>query len=160
MPEQGCGLPSGSQHAAPLLKDLKTWLDDQEFLPKELTGKAATYTLNQWDALNRYVEDGNLAIDNNAAERAMKPVAIGRKNWLFVGSPQAGQRAAILMSLMASCKSCEVEPWAWLKAALTELPRGASSKSLLPDAWLQQNPSHKWTIAQRRRDERQKKNYL
>ena len=74
------------QHAAPLLKDLKTWLDDQEFLPKELTGKAATYTLNQWDALNRYLEDGVLAIDNNAAERAMKPVAIGRKNWLFVAA--------------------------------------------------------------------------
>lgn len=153
-------LAQRTEHAAPLLADLKTWLDDQEFLPKELTGKAATYTLNQWDALNRYLEDGDLAIDNNAAERAMKPVAIGRKNWLFVGSPQAGQRAAILMSLIASCKSCEAEPWAWLKAALTELPCGASPESLLPDIWLQSNPSHNWTIAQRRREERQKKNYL
>ena len=61
---------------------------------------------------------------------------------------------------MASCKSCETEPWTWLKAASTELPCGASPESLLPDTWLQANPSHKWTIAQRRREERQKKNYL
>jgi hypothetical protein len=74
--------------------------DTQEFLPKSLIGKAATYTINQWNALNCYLEDGDLSIDNNAAERAMKPVAIGRKNWLFVGSPAAGRPAAILMSLV------------------------------------------------------------
>jgi hypothetical protein len=78
--------------------------DTQEFLPKSLIGKAATYTINQWNALNGYLEDGDLSIDNNAAERAMKPVAIGRKNWLFVGSPAAGRPAAILLSLIASCK--------------------------------------------------------
>ena len=98
------------EHVAPLLDDLKQWLDDQEFLPKSLTGKAATYTRNQWAALNRYLDDGDLSIDNNAAERAMKPVAIGRKNWLFVGSPHAGRRAAVLMSLVASCKTNHVEP--------------------------------------------------
>lgn len=69
------------EHAAPLLSQLKSWLDDQEFLPKSLIGKAATYTGNQWEALGKYVEDGDLSIDNNAAERAMRPVAIGRKNW-------------------------------------------------------------------------------
>lgn len=69
------------EHSRPLLNDLKTWLDAEVFLPKSLSGKAATYTLNQWAALNRYLEDGNLSIDNNASERAMRPVAIGRKNW-------------------------------------------------------------------------------
>ena len=88
-------------------------MDGQLFLPKSPTGEAARYTRNQWAALNRYVEDGRLAIDNNAAERLMKPVAIGRKNWLFVGSVEAGSRAAVLMSLVASCKLNQVEPWAY-----------------------------------------------
>ena len=90
------------EHALPLLREFGAWLDDQSFLPKSLIGKALTYTRNQWAALNRYVESGELAIDNNPAERAMRLVAIGRRNWLFVGSPAAGQRSAILMSLIAS----------------------------------------------------------
>ena len=146
-----------AEHAAPILNDLKSWLDDQDFLPKSDIGKAATYTRNQWDALNRYVEDGDLAMDNNAAERAMKPVAIGRKAWLFVGSPVAGHRAAVLMSLIASCKANHVEPWAWLRDVLRKLPAGASLESLLPDVWLQHNPRHRWTIAERRKDERRAK---
>jgi hypothetical protein len=68
-------------HARPLLNELKSWLEGQSFLPKSLIGQAATYTRNQWDGLNRYVDSGELSIDNNRAERAMKPVAIGRKNW-------------------------------------------------------------------------------
>ena len=148
------------EHALPLLSKLKSWLDDQEFLPKSDIGKAATYTLNQWHALNRYTEDGALNIDNNAAERAMKSVAIGRKNWLFVGSPLAGSRAAVLLSMMISCKHCETEPWHWLKSVLTDLPRGADPESLLPDASLKANPSPKWNIAQRRREKRRKKGNL
>ena len=74
--------------------------------------KAFTYTLNQWDALRRYTEDGCLSIDNNLAERQVKLPAIGRKNWLFVGSECGGDRAAILLSIIASAKLCQVEPWA------------------------------------------------
>ena len=88
--------------ARPLLNDLKKWLDVEVFLPKSLSGKAARCTLNQWTALNRYLEDGDLSIDNNASERAMRPVAIGRKNWLFVGSKPASHRSAILISLIAT----------------------------------------------------------
>jgi transposase len=143
-----------AEHAAPILNDLKVWLDEQDVLPKSDIGKAATYTRNQWDALNRFVEDGDLSMDNNAAERAMKPVAIGRKAWLFVGSPVAGHRAAVLMSLIASCKANHVEPWAWLRDVLKQLPMGASPESLLPDVWLQHNPQHRWTIAERRKEER------
>jgi len=119
---------------------LKIWLDEQELLPKSLIGQAATYTRNQWDALERYLEDGDLSIDNNVSERCVKPVAIGRKNWLFVGSEQAGARAARLMSLVASCKAGRVEPWAYLRDLFTQLPALvpidgdlAEFDSLLPD---------------------------
>lgn len=149
------------EHAVPLLESLKQWLSDQQFLPKSLIGKAATYTLNQWQALCRYVEDGDLSIDNNFAERAMRPIAIGRKNWLFVGSSPAGRRAAVLMSLVASCKVNHVEPWAYLKDLFTRLPydpKGDELAALLPDRWLANNPAHRWHIADRRKTERERKN--
>ena len=146
-----------AEHAAPLLAELGKWLEQETFLPKSLIGKAATYTRNQWAALNRYVEDGDLSIDNNFAERAMRPIAIGRKNWLFVGSEAAGHRAAILTSLIASCKNNFVEPWAYLKDVLTKMPHKPSDDELaelLPDRWLMQNPNKRWEIADRRKNER------
>ena len=148
-----------AEHSLPLLDELGKWLEQETFLPKSLIGKAATYTRNQWQALNRYVEDGDLAIDNNFAERAMRPIAIGRKNWLFVGSEQAGHRAAILTSLVASCKNNFVEPWAYLKDVLTKLPQQPSQQELyelLPDRWLLKNPDKRWEIAQMRKNERLK----
>ena len=147
------------QHAVPVLEQFGEWLEEQNsFLPKSLIGKARTYTLNQWQALNRYVEDGDLAMDNNWAERSMRPIAIGRKNWLFVGSHAAGDRAAILASVIASCKENETEPWAYLRDILTRLPHkpvGDELATLLPDQWLHANPTHRWNIAQRRRKERE-----
>lgn len=142
-----------AEHAVPLLADFEQWLDREVFLPKSLIGKAATYTRNQWVALNRYVENGCLSIDNNAAERAMRTVAVGRKNWLFVGSPVAGDRAAKLMSLVASCKANRVEPWAYLRDIFTRLPLGTDPNDLLPDVWLQRNPSHRWNIADQRQEQ-------
>ena len=106
--------------------------------------------------MNRYVEDGELSIDNNSAERAMRTVAVGRKNWLFVGSSLAGDRAAKLMSLVASCKANRVEPWAYLRDIFTRLPLGADPADLLADKWLEQNPDHRWNIADHREKERQK----
>ena len=149
-----------AEHSAPLLADLGKWLEQETFLPKSLIGKAATYTRNQWTALNRYVEDGDLSIDNNFAERAMRPIAIGRKNWLFVGSEQAGHRAAVLTSLIASCKNNFVEPWANLKDVFTKMSQPTSPDelaALLPDRWLQENPDKRWNIAQTRKNERQNK---
>lgn len=150
------------EHAVPLLADLKDWLAAEEpnILPKSVIGKAFTYTRNQWSALNRYVENGELSIDNNLSERTVKPVAIGRKNWLFIGSREAGSRAAVLMSLIASCKANHVEPWSWLTDVLTHLPRGAAPKLFLPDIWLEANPTKRWNIADRRKQERRNKNYL
>ena len=144
-----------AEHAGPLLDEFKQWLEAETFLPKSLIGKAATSTRNQWDALNRYVEDGNLSIDNNSAERAMRTVAVGRKNWLFVGSSLAGERAAKRMSLVASCKANRVEPWAYLRDIFTRLPLGTDPADLLPDIGLEKNPSQRWNIADQREHERQ-----
>ena len=145
------------EHAAPLLAEFGAWLEQETFLPKSLIGKAATYTRNQWEALNRYLEDGDLSFDNNFAERAMRPIAIGRKNWLFVGSERVGQRAAVLTSLIASCKNNLVEPWAYLKDVFTQLAHQPSAEQiheLLPDPWLTANPNHRWEIAENRKNER------
>jgi transposase len=146
-----------AEHAVPMLAELGQWLEGETFLPKSLIGQAATYTRNQWAALNRYVEDGDLSMDNNFAERAMRPIAVGRKNWLFVGSERAGHRAAILTSLVASCKNNCVEPWAYLKDVFDRLAcRPSEDKliQLLPDKWLLNNPKLRWEIAEKRRKER------
>ena len=90
-------------------------------LPKSPMAEAIGYALNNWTALVRYTEAGFLAIDNNVAEREMKRIAIGRKNWLFVGSPQGGQTAAVLMSFTSTCKRLGVEPWSYLQDVLTSL---------------------------------------
>jgi hypothetical protein len=139
------------EQAAPLLAKLQNWLDTQQLLPKSLIGQAATYTRNQWAALNRYLEDGDLSIDNNLSER---------KNWLFVGSQQAGERSARLMSLIASCKHNRVEPWAYLRDLFTRLPAGAPLETFLPDRWLADHPQHRWAIADHREQERAAKAQL
>lgn len=155
------------QHAVPLLTMFEAWLKQaqDQVLPKSPIGQAFTYTLNQWQALCRYTEDGALDIDNNLAERMVKLPAIFRKNSLFVGSESGGHRAAILLSIIASAKHCCVEPWAWLSAVLSELPVRLASASatgppdlsdLLPDAWLKSHPEHRWTIDDVRKVERER----
>ncbi len=149
------------QCSLPVLAEFRAWLDAESprFLPKSPTGAAATYALNQWDALLRYCEDGELSIDNNVGERAMKPPALGRKNWLFVASRNGGRRAAILFSLVASCKASQVEPWAWLCDAFRLLPTLPSHEPehldpLLPDRWLLAHPQHRWHIDALRKQSR------
>ena len=157
------------QHAVPVLTAFEAWMKKERanVLPKSPIGQAFTYTLNQWQALCRYTDDGALAIDNNMAERMVKLPAIGRKNWLFVGSETGGHRAAILLSMIASAKRCQVEPWAWLNAVLTDLPlRLGSAKDppdkppdlsdLFPDAWLKTHPKNRWEIDDIRKVERER----
>jgi hypothetical protein len=100
--------------AVPILEQFHLWLETQrlQVLPKSPLGEAVGYALHNWTALIRYTEAGFLAIDNNVAEREMKRIAIGRKNWLFVGSPQGGQTAAVLISFTSTCHRLGVEPWA------------------------------------------------
>ena len=85
-------------------------------------GRVCRYARNQWDALNVYVTDGALAMDNNLAERAVKPFAIGRKNWIFLGSDDGGRRLAVLSSFTATCQQVGTNSWTWLQQTLTKLP--------------------------------------
>ena len=112
------------QKSVPRLASLKDWLTRVaiDVLPKSPLGEAVTYARNQWAALNVYVTDGDLAIDNNTAERAVKPFALGRKNWLFFGNDRGGRRLATLASFTATCQQFAMNPWTWLKDILTKLP--------------------------------------
>jgi len=146
------------EHALPILDEFRAWIDDQtgSVLPKSPIAQALTYTTNQWEALQRYTEDGRLSIDNNISERTVKIPAIGRKNWLFVASENGGRRAAILFSLVASCKANQVEPFAYLRDVFTRMPTqpADSLDELLPDVWLASHPKHRWEIDDVRRKER------
>ncbi len=121
----------------PILEQFHQWLLAQrpEVLPKSPMGEAIGYALNNWEALRRYTEAGFLAIDNNVSEREMKKIAIGRKNWLSIGSPRGGQTAAVLFSFTSTCQRLGVEPWAYLQDVLTRLPTMPAKQigELLPD---------------------------
>jgi transposase len=125
--------------AVPILGQFQQWLLTQrpEVLPKSPMAEAIGYALNNWAALVRYTEAGFLAIDNNVAEREMKRIAIGRKNWLSIGSPRGGRTAAVLMSFTSTCQRLSVEPWAYLQEVLTRLPALPTDQlgALLPDQW-------------------------
>jgi transposase len=126
-----------------VLKQFGDWLEAEapRVLPKSPLREALGYARNNWTALNQYAHHGCLAIDNNAAERALRGIAIGRRNWLFLGSDRGGRAAAVHYSLIASCLRNNVEPFAYLRDLLTRLPAlapGASRdalRSLLPDRW-------------------------
>lgn len=125
--------------AKPILEEFHRWLlqRQQDALPKSPIGEAIRYTLSNWEALNRYVEDGELSIDNSASERAIRPIAIGRRNWLFAGSDTGGRTAAILFSVIRSCERHEVDPFAYLRDVLARLPDHPVNQldELLPDRW-------------------------
>jgi hypothetical protein len=123
-----------------ILEQFHQWLLAQraEVLPKSPMGEAIAYVLNNWEALRRYTEAGFLTIDNNASEREMKKIAIGRKNWLSIGSPRGGQTAAVLFSFTSTCQRLGVEPWAYLRDVLERLPAHPADRlpELLPEEWL------------------------
>lgn len=125
--------------AVPILETFHRWLETQrvEVLPKSPLAEAIGYALNNWTALVRYTEQGFLAIDNNVAEREMKRIAIGRKNWLFVGSENGGRTAAVLFSFTSTCHRLRIDPWAYLQDVLSRLPGAATADldELLPHRW-------------------------
>lgn len=127
------------EHSRPLLERFKEWLDEQAdvVLPKSPIGEAVHYARAQWTALTRYVEDGDLAIDNNASERALRRVCTGRNNWLFCGSDEGGTRAAILYSIVATCKAHAIDVWAYLQDVLERIPTHPDRRraELLPRNW-------------------------
>jgi len=104
------------RYAVPVLDHFKEFLECERarVLPKSPEGMAISYALSNWTALRRYTEDGDLAIDNNGAERSLRGVAVGRRNWTFFGSDRGGKTAAVLMSFMASCQRLKIDPWTYL----------------------------------------------
>jgi len=125
--------------AKPILEDMRTYLqrEQPQVLPKSPEGQAIAYTLSNWQALVRYCEDGELEIDNNGAERSLRGVAVGRKNWMFLGSDKGGRTAAVLTSLIATCKRLHVDPFAYLRdlfARISDHPQNRLAE-LLPHLW-------------------------
>ena len=123
----------------PETERLHAWLLAQVgvVLPKSPLGEAIGYALDQWTALTRYLDDGRLDIDNNAAEQAMRRIAVGRKNWLFIGSDDGGRRAAIFYSLIETCKRHGVEPFAYLRDIFERISTHPARDiaALLPPNW-------------------------
>jgi len=123
--------------AVPILARFKTWLESNPGLPKSPWGQAVAYSLNRWAKLSRYCEDGRIEIDNNLVENAIRPIALGRKNYLFAGSHEAAQRAAVIYSLVGTCKKHNVHVFEWLKDVLERIPTHPHKriKELLPHHW-------------------------
>lgn len=124
------------QEALPKLNALHDWLIAQRLKTADGSGlaRAIDYSLKRWPALIRYVDSGILPIDNNMVENAIRPITLGRRNWLFTGSERAGCRAAAIQSLLATAKLNGLEPYAWLKDVLEKLPTWPYSRidELLP----------------------------
>jgi transposase len=129
-------------NSLPVLAAIKTWLEAEQpkVLPKSLIGLAIAYALKHWDALHRYTSDGFLDIDNNIAERALRDIAVGRKNWLFAGSAAGGQTAATLFTIASSCRRHGIDVLAYLQDILERLahksdPALEQLRDWLPDRW-------------------------
>ena len=138
--------PRGRQAARahrsrPILKRLKKLLESlkkkRRYLPGSGMGKAIEYALGQWDSLCVYLEDGRVEIDNNGSENSIRPSAVGKKNWLFIGEAEAGERSAILYSIVESCRRRGIDPYAYLRDVFTRLPSITNwqIKDVTPEAW-------------------------
>lgn len=127
------------QRAKPVVEQLHEWLLGQrtKLARADVTAKAIDYSLKRWGALTRYLDDGEVPICNNAVENSIRPLALGRRNWLFVGSQGAGERAANIMSLIESAKLNGHDPWAYLKDVFERLPtlKNSDLATLLPHNW-------------------------
>jgi transposase len=131
------------ERAKPLVEDLHAWMLENRarVSAKSAIGKALDYMLKRWAAFARFLDDGRLCLSNNAAERAVRGVAVGRRNWTFAGSDRGGERAAAIYTLIESCKLNGVDPQAWLADVLARLPDHANRdlQQLLPWNWLPQD---------------------
>jgi transposase len=128
-----------SERSRPILDQLPAWLQAEapQVLPKSQIGEARRYALNYWAALTRPVEAGFLELDNEACERALKPVAIGRRNWLFAGIDKGSHTAALLMNMCTTCKNLRIDPQAYLRDVLDRISTHPARRveELLPDRW-------------------------
>jgi transposase len=127
------------ERSAPLVADLEAWLREQrtKLSRGNDVAKAIDYLLKRWPAFMRFLEDGRVCLSNNAAERALRGIALGRKSWLFAGSDRGGRRAAAMYSLIVTAKMNEVDPQAWLADVLARLAGHPAHRldELLPWNW-------------------------
>jgi transposase len=132
------------RESRPVLDRIRAYLDSDavaRVLPKSLLGKALSYLNNHWEALQVFVSDGRMPIDNNEVEQLMKQVALGRKNWLFLGSVEAGNRAATLLTIISTAVRNDLDVWAYVKDVLDHLLAGSTDyHSLRADVWKQSHP--------------------
>jgi transposase len=130
-----------ASHSRPVLLRLHRALvrlkTKRRFLPRSLMGAAIDYALSQWPSLLLFLEDGRLEIDNNLLENAIRPTAVGKKNWLFIGQAQAGERSAIIYTIIECCRRRGLDPFAYLRDVFTRLPSMTNwqVKELTPEAW-------------------------
>jgi transposase len=130
-----------SSQSRPIVQRIKRALTllkgSGRYLPQSLTGQAINYTLGQWSTLEVYLEDGRVEIDNNLVENAIRPTAIGKKNWLFIGEADAGERSAIIYTIIETCRRRGLDPYAYLRDVLTRLPSMTNHQipEVAPAAW-------------------------
>ena len=121
------------------MDDIKAYLEREQpqVLPKSPEGQAVAYALSNWKALARYCEDGDLEIDNNGTERSLRGIAVGRKNWMFLGSDNGGHTAVVLTSFSTTCKRLGIEPFAYLRNIFAHISAHPQNRltELLPDHW-------------------------
>jgi hypothetical protein len=105
-------------------------------------GQAIDYALGQWNTLEIYLEDGRVEIDNNLVENAIRPTALGKKNWLFMGDARAGERGAIIYTVIESCRRRDLDPYGYLKDVLNRLPSMTNKQvpQITPEAWSRARP--------------------
>lgn len=131
------------EHIAPLMNQLHNWAEEEQYkvLPKTPIGKAMGYLLKQWEKLRRVLDDERLELDNNKIENKIRPLALGRKNYLFAGNHRSGQHIAMMYSFFATCKEHNINPYDWLKDVLEKLPETKISDlvKLLPQNWSDAN---------------------
>jgi transposase len=136
------------EKSAGILNEFQQWLHQQAdiVLPQSALGEAVSYTLKQWESLNLFLEDGDIPLDNNRTEHALRQQVLGRINWLFVGSDRGGETAAVLYTLVATCKRLRIDPFAYLRDVFTRLPQITTDdqlQDLLPDRWRDGHPEHR-----------------
>ena len=128
------------EKAIPILDELEEWMKKEimQTLPQSNMGKALSYALGLWDRLRRYVDDGRWEIDNNLVENSIRPLALGRKNYMFAGSHRGARRAAMFYSFFGSCQKIGINPYTWLKDVLERIPEHKANKlhELLPHNWI------------------------
>ena len=131
--------------ARPVLEKIHVYLQEirEQLLPKSEAGQAVAYALKNWTALTRYCGDADLAIDNNATERALRCFAVGRNNWIFFGSDRGGRTAAVLRSFVTSCELVKLDPFAWFRDVLARIADHPVTRldELLPHRWVPASPA-------------------